>query len=187
MTSRIAHILIVSLIAACGGGAKKQPVVAPVPDDEPVADKEPEAAPEPPPPPPPKVWHAKAALTPVKGSKMKPTLVSFSRQEDADAATVAADTFDGAKPGTYWLVVREAEECGPNGTKAGGVWGPAAQAAMKVVIAKDLTGGLEADSASVELDGDDSIVGHVLVLHEDKKGKPGKILGCGAIEVGDED
>jgi len=31
------------------------------------------------------------------------------------------------------------------------------------------------------LDGEHSVVGHTLVLHDDKKGKPGKAVACGAI------
>jgi len=35
----------------------------------------------------------------------------------------------------------------------------------------------------VSLDGDGTIIGHTLVLHDDKAGKPGKALACGAIGV----
>jgi hypothetical protein len=36
---------------------------------------------------------------------------------------------------------------------------------------------------SLQLDGDGTIVGHTLVLHDDKKGKPGKVLACGPITM----
>jgi len=47
---------------------------------------------------------------------------------------------------------------------------------------EDLTGGIEPATTKLPLDGDDSIVGRTAVLHDDKKGAPGKILACGAIE-----
>jgi len=33
---------------------------------------------------------------------------------------------------------------------------------------------------AIQLEGDGSVVGRALVLHDDKKGKPGKALACGA-------
>jgi len=46
-------------------------------------------------------------------------------------------------------------------------------------------GGLDlAQVNAIQLDGDTAIVGHTLVLHDDKKGKPGKALACGPIAGG---
>jgi hypothetical protein len=167
-------------LGACGGSKPKPaaPVEQPEPEPEPQAEK-----PADPPPAPPKQWHAKAALTPVKGAKLKPMLVSFSQRE-GEETTVEANAFSGAKAGTYWLVVHASDSCGPNATKAGAAWETAS--ALKVVIAKDLSGGLESGVAQFDLDGDTGAMGRTLVLHEDKKGSPGKAVACGSIETVDE-
>jgi hypothetical protein len=44
----------------------------------------------------------------------------------------------------------------------------------------------EDGAAGLALDGDASIVGHTLVLHDDKKGQPGKALACGPMTSADE-
>ncbi|HVK87642.1 MAG TPA: hypothetical protein VM513_26170 [Kofleriaceae bacterium] len=170
----------ITLVGACGASSPRPPAVE-APDEEPAPRAEPPA--QPPPPPPPKQWLAKAALTPVKGAKLKPTLVSFAQREGQET-TVEADSFDGAKPGTYWLIIHAGDSCGPNATKAGAAWELGAP--LKIVIAKDLSGGLETGVAPFDLDGDDGATGRTLVLHEDKKGKPGKAVACGAIEAVDE-
>ncbi len=172
----------VSLITACGGGkpskgSTRATAAKPPPDDEP----ESEAEPEPKKKKAPKVVHAKAALTPVKGTKLKPALVTLSQREGEDT-NVEAEAFDGAKPGTYWLVVHDGTECGPNATKAGPPWPGGTDANLKIVIGKDMTGGLDEQEVKLALEGDAGAVGHALVLHEDKKGKAGKALACGLIE-----
>ncbi len=182
----LAVISAVSLIAACGGGGKKpgraantSTARAPEPPEE--------SEPEPPVAAAPKLkeWHAKAALTPVKGAKQKPALISFSQRE-GDDTSVESEGLEGAKPGTYWLVVHEGDSCGPNATKAGAPWPGAGDTNLRIVIEKDLTGGLEANTVRFALGGDVGVIGHVLVLHDDKKGKPGKALACGVIEEVDE-
>ena len=109
---------------ACGGSKPKpaEPAPAPPPPAEPVADKAPPAAPEPPappPPPPPKTFHAKAALAPVKGTKLGPATVSFTQEEGKDTAVAAEGGLTGLAKGTYRLVVHQSADCGPNATKAG--------------------------------------------------------------------
>ncbi|MDQ3336664.1 MAG: hypothetical protein M4D80_15965 [Myxococcota bacterium] len=54
------------------------------------------------------------------------------------------------------------------------------------MIRRDLTGGLEASTLKLSLGGDAGAIGRALVLQEDKKGKPGKVLACGVIEEVDE-
>jgi hypothetical protein len=127
----------------------------------------------------PKVWYAKAALTPSKGSKLKPVIVALVQTEGEDTE-VTGDVIAGLKAGTYHVVVHDGETCGPNGTKAG----PPREGTEGVVfvIARDLSGGLGPALIRSELEGDESIVGRALVLHDDKKGRPGKILACGIIE-----
>lgn len=175
--------LVLSAAAACGGTNAKPAAPVPVDDPEPEPAVATKVEPAPEPPKPPKVVRAKAALTPVKGSKLKPLLVAFTQRQD-EPATVEADALEGVKPGTYWLVIHDGDTCGPNATKAGAAWAGAAE--MKIVIAKDLTGGLEDEEATLTLDGETGALGHALVLHEDKKGKPAKAIACGVLEEVDE-
>ena len=182
-------LMSVFAIAACGG--KKKP--APAEPKEPEAGEAPAAenkkpAPEPaepaapPPPPPPKSWHAKADLTPVKGVKIKAATVTFSQEEGAPVTVGSTGWFEGIKAGKYHLVVHEGADCGPNATKAGK---PMATGDIPFTAAKG-TESLDAGKVDgIQLDGDGAIVGHTLVLHEDKKGKPGKALACGAIASGE--
>lgn len=132
-----------------------------------------------------RTWHAKAALTPVKGSKLKPTIVSFDQTEDSDTV-VTSDPLQGAKSGTYHLVIHDGSECGPDSTKAGGPWQHSAGIELAIVVNKDLIGSLDKLATELALGGDHSIVGHTLVLHDDKKGKAGKALACGVIEEAEE-
>jgi peptidoglycan-associated lipoprotein len=183
---KINALLVTCLFAAaCGGGKKPTRPYAPpeVPDEragedvEPAPDEE-EEAPEPPPPPP-QVWHARADLAPVKGAKAKPATVSFS-QTEGEAVQVTSDALAGLKAGAYHLVIHEAAACGKNATKAGPPWMSAAAAPLDVAVAKGATASLDT-SVDLMLDGDESIIGHTLVLHADKKGKAGKAMACGAI------
>jgi hypothetical protein len=185
-------LMSILAIAACGG---KKPAPAQPKEDlesEPEAKAKPMAegkkpAPEPaepaepPPPPPPKSWHAQAELAPVKGVKIKAATVTFAQEEGKPIAVASTGWFDGIKPGKYHLVVHEAAECGPNATKAGK---PMAGAEMPFAVAKGASSLEVAPVASVQLNGDTAIVGHTLVLHDDKKGKPGKALACGPIAAG---
>jgi hypothetical protein len=172
-------LMSIFAIAACGG---KKPAPAQPKDLDaepaPMADKKKAAPdPEPPPPPPPKSWHAQAALEPVKGVKMKAATVTFAQDEGHPTTVASTGWFDGIKAGKYHLVVHEAAECGPNATKAGK---PLA-ADIPFTAAKD-TASLDVGQVeAIQLDGDAAIVGHTLVLHDDKKGKPNKALACGPI------
>lgn len=166
-------LLSVLAVAACGG--KKPEPAPPRPEPEPAAAPEPkaEAAPEPPPP---KSWNAEADLTPVKGAKIKGTIVTFAQTEGHPATVGSKGWFDGIKSGNYHLVVHDAAACGPNATKAGK---PRADIPFVATAGMDrLDAG---DIPALQLDGDATIVGHTLVLHDDKKGNPGKALACGPI------
>jgi hypothetical protein len=177
-------LISILAIAACGG--KKSAPVMPEPEPAPpVAETPPEpAAPEPAAPPPPKMWKASAELTPVAGQKLKGATVTFAQTEGQPAVAVGSTGwFEGIKSGKYHLVVHESSECGVNAAKAGKPLAATASTEIGFTAAK----GMDAlDIGSVEgvtLDGDATIIGHTLVLHEDKKGKPGKALACGAIGV----
>lgn len=175
--------LLISILAIAGcGGKKPEPAEPKEPEPEPApapeAKAEPAPEPEPAPPPPPaKAWHAQAALTPVKGVKLKGATVTFTQTEGKPVIVGSTGWFDGIKSGKYHLVVHAAAACGPNATKAGKPSGAdigfVATAGMDALEAQELN--------AVSLDGDGSIVGRALVLHDDKKGKPGKALACGTI------
>ena len=175
-------------IAACGGN-KPAPAEPqdPEADTDTVAESKPApepAQPEPPPPPPPpKSWHAKAELTPVKGAKLKGTTVTFAQEEGQPVVVSSTGWFDGIKSGKYHLVVHDGTDCGPNATKAGK---PMASGDIPFVATKgmDILEATKADT--IQLDGDGAIVGHTLVLHDDKQDKPGKALACGTIAVASE-
>ena len=102
-------------LAACGGSAPKK---APV---EPVKSVENHDEPPPPPPPPkekePVILHAKAEMTPAKGSKLEPFVVGFM-QRQGDNALVLADLPVGVKAGTYRYVIHTGADC----KKPGGTW-----------------------------------------------------------------
>jgi len=184
-------LVIALAIAACGGGGKK---AADKPKDEAPTEakadspkpeeKVEEKAPEPAKPPPPKMWHAKADLAPVKGAKVKPSSITFS-QEEGKPTAVAAASIDGLKPGKYHLMVHESKDCGTNASKAGKVMGAAD---VGFEVKKGAPGSVDDSGSTLALGGDDSVVGHALVLHDDAKGKPGKAEACGVITaVEDED
>lgn len=163
------------------GGDKKEAKAPVAPPPEPVAEAEPEP---PPPPPEPKKFSAKAALTPVKGAKIAAVTVNFAQTEGEP--TKVTTEIEGLKAGKYHFVIHENGECGANATKAGAVWPGGASAPLAITVIKGAIGELDA-SVELPIDGDASIVGHTLVLHEDKKGAPGKTVACGTIDkVGDD-
>ena len=49
-------------------------------------------------------------------------------------------------------------------------------------VVKGAIGELD-ESVALPIDGDASIVGHTLVLHDDKKGQPGKAVACGTVDM----
>lgn len=150
------------------------PMVEPAPAPEPA----PEATP--PPPPPPKVTKAKAELAPVKGQKFKPGTVMFSQTEgDSTSQVTSPEGFEGLKAGSYHLVVHTAAECGPNATKAGKAF-PGAATPLEFKAEAD-SSAIDVPSAPLQLEGEQTVTGRVLVLHDDKRGKVGKALACGPI------
>jgi hypothetical protein len=180
-------ILFVAALALVACGGKKPPPAAPAepppaPPAEPVAAK-PEPPPEPPapPPPPPKVSKASADLTPVKGQKFKAATIKFA-QKDGESTTEVTSTgwFDGLKPGKYHLVVHTSADCGKDAAKAGKPLAATANAAMDFSAEKD-GGNVDISGVVVTVEGDQTITGHTLALHDDKGGKPGKVLACGPI------
>jgi hypothetical protein len=179
-------LISILAIAACGG--KKSAPVAPKepePEPAPVAEAPPPApapAPEPPPPPAPKAWKATAELTPVKGQKLKGATVTFAQTEGKPVAIGSTGWFEGIKSGKYHLVVHESADCGVNAAKAGKPLA-AVTTDMGFTAAKGMDALDIGTVDGVQLDGDSTIVGHTLVLTDDKKGKPGKALACGPIAV----
>jgi hypothetical protein len=171
-------LISVLALAACGGKKAEPAQPKPEPEPAPAPEPKPEPTPEPPPPPPPppKSWNAEAELTPVKGAKIKGTTVTFAQTEGHPATVGSKGWFDGIKSGNYHLVVHEAAACGPNATKAGK---PGADIPFVATAGMDrLDAG---EIPALQLDGEGTIVGHTLVLHDDKKGKPGKSMACGPI------
>lgn len=174
--------------AACGGSKPAPVSVEPPPVEEapPPVMEEPvpaaEAAPEvtPPPPPAPKVTKAKAELSPNKGQKFQPGVVMFSQTEgDATSQVSSPEGFAGLKAGSYHLVVHTAADCGPNATKAGAPF-PGAEAPIAFTAEAD-SSAIDVPSAPLQLEGEKTVTGRVLVLHSDKRGKAGKALACGPI------
>ena len=179
-------LISILAIAACGGKksapeAPKEPEPAPAPVVE--APPAPAPEPEPAPPPPPKAWKASAELTPVKGQKIKGATVTFAQTEGKPVAIGSTGWFEGIKSGKYHLVVHESAECGVNAAKAGKPLAATASTEIGFTAAKGMDALDIGTVEGVSLDGDATIVGHTLVLHDDKKGKPGKALACGAIGV----
>jgi hypothetical protein len=180
-------LISILAIAACGG--KKSAPVAPKEPEPPAAPvveappPAPPAAPEPPPPPPPKAWKATAELTPVKGQKLKGATVTFAQTEGKPVAIGSTGWFEGIKSGKYHLVVHESPDCGVNAAKAGKPLAATATTEIGFTAAKGMDALDVGTVEGISLDGDATIVGHTLVLHEDKKGKPGKALACGAIGI----
>jgi hypothetical protein len=168
--------LLAVVLVACGGGSKatKAPP-PPVEKPAPPPEKSEPAAPEPPPVP--KVLHAKAALAPMKGVKLTGATVSFS-QDDGGDTSVTSDDFEGLKPGKYHLVIHDGESC----DKPGDPWKGGAAIELPLAITRD-SHAMEETKVKLDLGGVAPATGHTLVLHDDKKGKPGKALACGAIEA----
>ncbi|HVK76590.1 MAG TPA: superoxide dismutase family protein [Kofleriaceae bacterium] len=176
-------------VAACGG--KSKPSTTPPPAEvggldeavEPIAEPEPE-----PEPPPPARWSARAELVPVKGATMKPRVVAFAQTEGSGTEVEADAAFAGLKPGTYHLVVHTSGECGKNATKAGPAWAVVGTI-LELTATKQAPASLAESDVDLMLDGDSSIIGRTLVLHDDKKGKPNKAIACGTITAdgGDSD
>jgi len=135
-----------------------------------------------------KSWmlYAKAALAPNNGMKLKPFKVSFRSQETVGNANVFADSIDGLEPGTYHLVIHEGENCGNNAVKAGPPWAGTSNVDIRIVIGGDLSSGLKVNQARIVLVGDAAIIGHTLVLHQNRGGKPGNAIACGPIVQTDE-
>jgi hypothetical protein len=172
--------LLISVVALAACGGKKSEPAQPKPEPAPApTPPAPEPAPEPPPPPPPpKSWNAEAELTPIKGARIKGTTVTFAQTEGRPTAVASKSWFDGIKSGPYHLVVHDGAACGPNGTKAGK---PGTDIPFVATAGMDRLDVGEMES--LQLDGDGTVVGHTLVLHDDKKGKPGRVLACGTITM----
>lgn len=176
-------ILLAFVLAACGGSSQPKPVAPPAPvvdETEELGSGDLDSAPpvvdELPPPP---EWEVTATLVPVKGTKLAPAVVTFTQTEGEGTRVVAS--LEGLKPGLYHLAVHAATTCGKNATKAGAIWDEAAGAVVTVEVAKGAPGVLDTIDVPLQLDGEYAIVGHALVLHADKKGKPGKAVACGEI------
>ena len=181
------HFLLFASIvtAACGG---KKPVPAPAPEPgpapapvaaaEPAPAPEPAAAPAPTPAPEPKVTKAKAELTPSKGQKFKAATVTFSQPEGGTVAVHSVGWFEGLKPGSYHLVVHEGADCARPGSAV-----KATGASEITFPATKTSSNIDLSDVAVKLSGDGAVVGHALVLTDDKKGKPGKMLACGLIAL----
>lgn len=174
---RASSILACLCLVACGGS--KPPPAEPKPVVE--QPKPAEPPPPPPEPPKPKKLGAKAALAPVKGAKIEPGTVTFEQEEGSDTKVVSELT--GLKAGTYHLVIHDGTECGPNATKAGPPWKGAAAVKLMFKVGKDQPGNISEEGVKLMIGGDAPIVGQTLVLHDDKKGAPGKAMACGTIDA----
>ncbi|HEY5935150.1 MAG TPA: superoxide dismutase family protein [Kofleriaceae bacterium] len=194
MKIKLSAILFGVLFAAACGGKKADPVqpepmpaqpdpAAVAPEPAPAPTPEPAPVAEPAPPPAPKMFKAKVELAPVKGAKMKAVAVSFTQEEGKPTKVELQGAIEGLKPGKYHLVVHEAAECGPNATKAGKIWATTEATPVTLTAAKGAPAALDTPEVQLNLDGDASIVGKTIVLHDDKKGKPGKAQACGAISA----
>lgn len=188
----IASILLSVLVAACGGSDKGE-TTTPADDtaaagggedmgggataETPPADTPP-AAEQPPPPPPPKTFSASVAVAPSKGSKAKATTVTLSQEEGKPASV--SGSVEGLKPGKYVWMVHEGD-C----KKPGKPFAATESATIAMEITKEAPTGQVSGEQAWSLDGEQSVVGKILVLHEMKKDKPGKALACGPIASGE--
>ena len=190
----ITWIFATSLVVGCAG--KKKEPVQPVPEPQPTAEAEgqkpadppttppaPTPEPTPPPPPAPTVFKAKADMAPVKGVKIKPQTITL-QQEQGKGSTVTGGWFEGLKKAKYHFVVHEKGDCAANATKVGPAFAGAGESKVTMDASKDQTN-IDHSGLSWPLEGDTSVVGKALVLHEDKKGKPGKAVACGVIAKDD--
>lgn len=174
-------ILFAAGLTCVGCGGSKKPVEEPAPVAAMAPEEEKPA--EPPPPDEPAVakkLNAKAALTPVKGAKQPPGVVTFT--QDASGTSVTSD-FEGLGRGRYHIVIHDSSECGPNATQAGPPWKGAESVKLTFEVGGDAAGNLDESGVALMLDGVAPIVGQTLVLHDDKKGSPGKALACGTIDA----
>lgn len=195
----IASILLSVLVAAAAcGGSDKGETTTPASDEmaappagedmgagaeAPPAEQPPPAAEQPPPPPPPKTFSATVAVAPVKGSKLKATTVTVSQEEGKPASV--SGSVEGLKAGKYVWMVHEGGDCKANATKVGKPFAATESATISMEITKEAPTGQLSGEQAWSLDGDQSVVGKTLVLHEMKKDKPGKALGCGVITSGE--
>jgi Cu/Zn superoxide dismutase len=119
-------------------------------------------------------------MTPVKGAKLEGGTVTFMQEEGSD--TKVSSDFSGLKKGTYHLVIHDGSECGPNATKAGAPWKGGEVVKLMFKVGGDNAGNID-ESVKLMLGGVAPIIGQTLVLHDDKKGTPGKALACGTIDA----
>jgi hypothetical protein len=179
-------VIASSALIACGGGKKKYTTPPPDPglpeealedDDAPPPAKDPE-------PPPPLEWSAQAELTPVKGIKMKPVTLMFHQVEGKGVQISSGELISGLAPGIYHLAVHEGADCGKNAARVGAIWEPTASVVIQLAVERKEPAELDSE-VDYTLDGADSIVGHTIAIHADKKGKLGKVAACGAIVATD--
>jgi Cu/Zn superoxide dismutase len=192
MMIKLVAITAFMFAAACGGGSEKKTTPDPATSmtdpnaPDPSAPVEPTPTPEPvkepEPPPPPKVWKARASLAMVSGTKQAPAVIVFTETEGQATSVTSDSWFVGLKPGSYHLVIHEGAECGKKAAGAGKAWAMAADVALAFEVTKDSPGNIDVGTA-LKVDGADTVAGKTLVLHDDKKGKPGKAVACGPITV----
>jgi hypothetical protein len=186
----IASILMSMLVAAACGGSDKGETTTPASDEmapPPAGDQgqatetppaeTPPPAEQPPPPPPPKTFSATVAVAPSKGSKLKATTVSLSQEEGKPVQV--SGSVEGLKAGKYVWQIHEGD-C----KKVGKAFAATESATVGVEITKESPTAQLSGEQAWTLDGEQSVVGKALVLHELKKDKPGKALGCGVIATG---
>jgi hypothetical protein len=80
-------------------------------------------------------------------------------------------------------VIHDGTECGPNATKAGAPWKGAEAVKLMFKVGGDEPGNIDESGVALSLDGVAPIIGQTIVLHDDKKGAPGKTLACGTIDA----
>lgn len=174
-------VIVMALVGVGCGGSTPKPAEEPVVETK--ASPPPTEPSEPPPPAEPavpKATGAKAALEPVKGAKQLPGVVTFT--QDGSGTSITSD-FTGLPRGTYHLVIHEGTECGPNATQAGAPWKGAESIKLAFRVGGDEPGNIDETGLALQLDGVAPIIGQTLVLHDDKKGAPGKALACGTIDA----
>jgi hypothetical protein len=174
--------IALGLLVACGGGKPRPAAPAPKPQPvaRPVARKPPPAPEPPPPPPPPMEWFATARLDPVKGVRMPSFEIAFFQVEGEATRARTAAPIEKLKAGSYHLVVHEGGECGPKANKTGAVLVDLSQDGL-VVAKRKQAPTIDVQSVAIPLDGEGSIIGRALVLHADKRGKPGNPVACGIV------
>ena len=121
---------------------------------------------------------APVEMKPVKGSKMKPATVKL--EEQGSTTSLVGGWFEGLKPGKYLWVIHEKGDGSGNGKKAGPAWSGAAGLQISMEVTKDHGGNID-QGLPIKLA---DVGGRALVLHQDKKGKPGKAVACGVIAGG---